>query len=59
MRKRFEEWKNLKNLERIKERKIKERKIRGKIGSKIRNIGIIMGLVKVGEDVLIEWGYWD
>lgn len=59
MKKRFEEWKNLKNLERIKERKIKERKIRGKIGSKIRNIGIIMGLVKVGEDVLIEWGYWD
>lgn len=57
MKKRFEEWKNLKNLERIKERKIKERKIRGKIGSKIRNIGIIMGLVKVGEDVLIEWGY--
>lgn len=59
MKKRFEEWKNLKNLGRIKERKIKERKIRGKIGSKIRNIGIIMGLVKVGEDVLIEWGYWD
>lgn len=59
MKKRFEEWKNLKNLERIKERKIKERKIRGKIGGKIRNIGIIMGLVKVGEDVLIEWGYWD
>lgn len=59
MKKRFEEWKNLKNLERIKERKIKERKIRGKIGNKIRNIGIIMGLVKVGEDVLIEWGYWD
>lgn len=59
LRKRFEERKNLKNPERTKERKTKERKTRGKIGGKTRNIGITMGLVKAGEDVLIEWGHWD